>query len=53
MPDEEPRDPLTQLAEGAAQVHELFLAYVSAGFTRPEALHLVTAMVVASTGGTQ
>ena len=32
-----PEDPITSLAEGAAQLHELFTAYVNAGFSRDEA----------------
>lgn len=39
---------MTALAEGAAQLHELFTAYVNAGFARAEALKIVTAMVTAS-----
>ena len=37
----DPLDPLTALAEGAAQMHEMFLAYVQAGFTEQQALYLV------------
>ena len=40
-----PADPISKLAEGAAAAHEVFLAYVRAGFTREEALHLVIAML--------
>jgi hypothetical protein len=36
---------MTQLQQGAAQVHEMFVAYVNAGFTRDEALRIVIAMV--------
>ena len=36
-----PEDPISELSTGAIQVHELFSAYVNAGFTRPEALDLV------------
>jgi hypothetical protein len=43
----EPADPMTSLAEGAIQCHELFSAYVSAGFTRPEALQIVIGIVAA------
>lgn len=42
-----PPDPMTALAEGAAQAHEMYDAYVGAGFTPTQALHLVTALLVA------
>lgn len=42
-----PQDPITDLAAGAAQVHELYLAYVNAGFTEMQALHLVVAILTA------
>ena len=49
MPDEAPPlDPFTQLAEGAAQAHELFSAYVGAGFTRAEALQILIGIMVAA-----
>lgn len=44
----EPEDPITQLAEGAASAHELFTAYVEAGFTENQALYLVAQMVTAA-----
>ena len=50
MPDE-PEDPITLLAEGAAQVHELFMAYVNAGFGRAEALQIVIGIITAPIGG--
>ena len=37
----EPQEPMTALAEGAAQMHEMFTAYVAAGFTEAQALYLV------------
>jgi hypothetical protein len=36
-----PPDPLTELAKAAAQLHELFRAYVEAGFTEEQALRIV------------
>jgi hypothetical protein len=42
-----PPDPMTQLAQGAAQGHELFMAYVNAGFARAEALQILIAIFVA------
>jgi hypothetical protein len=47
----DPDDPITQLAEGAAQLHELFLAYVGAGFSENQALYLVGQMVTAALRG--
>lgn len=44
-------DPITQLAEGAASAHELFLAYVAAGFTENQALYLVAQMVTVAMRG--
>jgi hypothetical protein len=35
-----PSEPLTAIQEGAAAMHELFTAYIGAGFSRPEALQL-------------
>lgn len=40
-----PQDPMTMLAQGAAAQHEIFMAYVEAGFTRPEALAIIIAMI--------
>ncbi|MEV8637779.1 hypothetical protein AB0395_39645 [Streptosporangium sp. NPDC051023] len=47
----EPEDPITQLAQGAAQLHELFMAYVNAGFTESQALYLIGQMIQASIRG--
>lgn len=43
MPQEPsgPEDPISELAATAAQLHELFTACMSAGFTRGEALQIV------------
>jgi hypothetical protein len=43
----EPDDPITSLAEGAAQLHELYLVYVEAGFTDGQALYLCAQIVAA------
>jgi len=43
-----PDDPLSEPAAGAIQMHELMMAYCAAGFTRAEALSLVTTLLVAS-----
>lgn len=34
-------EPMTQMAEAAAQLHEMFTAYTEAGFTEQQALYLV------------
>ena len=47
---EQPPEPMTQLAEGAAQLHELLTAYVTAGFTRSEAMEIVIAIITAQIG---
>jgi hypothetical protein len=41
-----PGDPLTWLAEAATQQHELFIAWVNAGFTRSEALRMLIAVLL-------
>jgi hypothetical protein len=45
--------PLTELAAAAAQQHELYTAYVEAGFTEPQAMQLLIAIVTAGVGGGQ
>ena len=40
-----PEDPMTALAIGASQQHELFMAWVQAGFTRAEALELLIEVI--------
>ncbi len=45
--EEGPEDPISALAEGVAQQHEMFMTYVGAGFTRPEALKIIIAMLTA------
>ena len=47
MGDDAPQDPITAMAEAAAGLHELFTAYTAAGFTEPQAMHLLTVMVEA------
>jgi hypothetical protein len=50
----EPQDPLTDLAAAAAQLHELFVSYVEAGFTEDQALRLIIGVITAGiTGGGQ
>lgn len=43
----EPEEPMTQLQVGVAQQHEMFMAYVGAGFTRPEALKIIISIITA------
>lgn len=52
MSDEQiPDSPMTALAAGAAQLHELFRSYVEAGFTEPQAMQIICAMVTTSFRG--
>lgn len=51
MGDNMPADPLTSLAEGAAQLHETFEAFRAAGFTESQAMQMVCALVTANQGG--
>lgn len=39
--------PITQMAAAAAQMHEMFCAYVDAGFTERQALYLCGRVIVA------
>lgn len=41
-----PPSPLTSLGQGAATVHEMFTAYMEAGFTRREAIQLVQTFIM-------
>ena len=50
MPDS-PQDPITALAEGAAQLHELYEAHVHAGFTPDQALQIVLTIMAAGVRG--
>lgn len=37
---------ITQMQQGAAATHEMFTAYVDAGFTREEAMQIVLTMII-------
>jgi hypothetical protein len=50
MPDN-PQPPLTELAAEAALHHEMFNAYIGAGFTEGQAIKLLAAIVTANTSG--
>lgn len=39
--DQLPESPLTAMAEGAAQLHEMYTAYMDAGFSETRAFDLV------------
>jgi len=43
-----PEDPITQLAAAAAQLHELYEAYQSAGFSEQQAFELTKAIPISS-----
>jgi len=47
----EPDDPITQLATAAVSLHELYTAYVGAGFTENQALYLVGVILSANLRG--
>lgn len=53
MPDSAPESPLTELAAAAAQLHELFVSYVNAGFTENQALRIVIGVITGANGGGQ
>lgn len=42
----EPEDPITALSETAASQHEMYMAWVEAGFTVDQAMALITAVIV-------
>lgn len=47
----EPDDPIPQLAAAAVQLHELYTAYLGAGFTENQALYLVGQILAAGVRG--
>jgi len=47
----DPEDPITELAAAAAQLHELYTAYIDAGFTEPQAFDLIKTVMLGSVGG--
>jgi len=48
MPDDLPDDPMSELAGAAHQMHELFVAYVAAGFTDEQAMSIILALLTAT-----
>ena len=51
MAERMPQMPLTSMGAAAVQLHEVFTAYLAAGFSRKEALYLVGLIVTTSTTG--
>ena len=47
MSNATPADPMTLLAEASAAIHEMFLAYVKAGFNESQALYLTATLASA------
>jgi hypothetical protein len=45
MANDMPQDPMTELAAGAHQLHELYRSYVGAGFTEQQAMTLVCTLI--------
>ena len=41
-----PKDPFTAGSVGAAQMHEFMLTLIDAGFTRQEAFHVVSHLII-------
>ncbi len=46
-----PPDPIGALAEGAVQMHAIYEAYCTAGFTSEQAIYIVGQMIRASMNG--
>lgn len=49
----EPDDPITELRQGAAMLHEMFMEYITAGFSEQQALYLCGKLLTAGVGGGQ
>lgn len=45
MGDSMPSDPITDLAAGAVQIHELYESFVTAGFSEAQAMQLVCTII--------
>lgn len=46
MKEPAPQSPFTELAAAAVQLHEMFRAFLDAGFTEYQALQLAVAIIV-------
>lgn len=53
MGDDMPADPVTDLAAGAAQLHEAYESFIEAGFTEAQAMQMVCAVLCHSQDGGQ
>lgn len=51
MVDRMPADPVTDLAAGAAQLHEAYESFVEAGFTEAQAMQMVCALLTNAQDG--
>lgn len=41
-----PESPMSELDESAVMLHETFMSYVNAGFSREESIKIITALMV-------
>jgi hypothetical protein len=48
MSSELPDDPMTTLGEQAHNLHELYLAFVNAGFSADQAMQLIASVMAAA-----
>lgn len=46
MNEDMPESPMTAMAEGAAQLHEMYTAYMEAGFSEERAFDLITTFLM-------
>lgn len=53
MGDSLPADPVTELAAGAAQLHEAYESFIEAGFSESQAMQMVCAILTSGQGGGQ
>ena len=47
-PEGGPREPSAAIRQGASTLHEFYNAFVSAGFSKPEALQLIMGIMAAA-----
>ncbi len=48
--EHQPANPFSEMAESAIAMHEIYVSYVQAGFTRSEALELIALIITRSSG---
>jgi hypothetical protein len=53
MGDHMPADPISDLAAGAAQLHEAYESFIAAGFTEQQAMQMVCAILINGQDGGQ